>query len=130
MKADDPRLWEPAFKVGFRVVESAGMRGDRKPRGGPPWEVRFSFCCAKEGCRRRHTPGSVRFLGRRVYAGLIVVLVSAMLHGLNPERVQRLRKVLGIDWRTLGRWRQWWRSGGQSSRRRERQSLPAVRPDR
>ena len=31
-----------------------------------------------------------------------------MLHGLNPERVQRLREVLGIDRRTLERWRQWW----------------------
>jgi hypothetical protein len=47
-------------------------------------------------------------MGRRVYAGLVVVLVSAMLHGLNPERVQRLREVLGIDRRTLQRWRQWW----------------------
>jgi hypothetical protein len=81
---------------------------DRKPRGGPQWEVRFSLCCAKEGCRRRHTPASVRFLGRRVYAGLVVVLVSAMIHGLKPERVQRLREVLGIDCRTLQRWRQWW----------------------
>jgi hypothetical protein len=50
----------------------------------------------------------VRFLGRRVYAGLVVVLVSAMAHGLKPERVHRLREVLGIDRRTLERWRQWW----------------------
>jgi hypothetical protein len=50
----------------------------------------------------------VRFLGRRVYAGLIVVLVSAMIHGTNPERVHRLREALGIDRRTLERWRQWW----------------------
>jgi hypothetical protein len=81
---------------------------DRKPRGGPQWEVRFSLCCAREGCRRRHTPPSVRFLGRRVYADLIVVLVAAMIQGLKPERVQRLREALGIDRRTLERWRQWW----------------------
>ena len=81
---------------------------DRKPRGGPQWELRFSLCCAREGCRRRHTPPSVRFMGRRVYAGLVVVLVSAMIHGLKPQRVQRLREVLGIDRRTLQRWRQWW----------------------
>jgi len=36
-------------------------------------------------------------MGRRVYAGLVVVLVSAMVHGLTAERVNRLRKVLGID---------------------------------
>ena len=81
---------------------------DRKPRGGPQWDLRFSLCCAQEGCRRRHTPPSVRFMGRRVYAGLVVVLVSAMLHGLKPERVECLREALGIDRRTLERWRQWW----------------------
>ena len=81
---------------------------DRKPRGGPQWDVRFSLCCAQAGCRRRHTPPSVRFLGRRVYAGLVLVLVSAMMHGLKPERVRGLREALGIDRRTLARWRQWW----------------------
>jgi hypothetical protein len=85
-------------------------RGDykRQPRGGPDWDRRFSACCAEEGCRRRHTPPSVRFLGRRVYVGFVVVLVSAMVHGLKPERVQRIREQLGIDRRTLERWRQWW----------------------
>jgi ABC-type microcin C transport system permease subunit YejB len=37
-----------------------------------------------------------------------VVLVSAMNHGLKPQRVARLRKSLGIDRRTLKRWREWW----------------------
>jgi hypothetical protein len=81
---------------------------ERKPRGGPGWHKRLSFCCCREGCRRRCTPASVRFLGRRVYAGIFVVLVSAMLHGVNEKRVQRLRAVLPIDRRTLQRWRQWW----------------------
>jgi hypothetical protein len=47
-------------------------------------------------------------MGRRVYAGLVVVLISAMSHGLKPERVKVLREALGIDRRTLERWRQWW----------------------
>lgn len=50
----------------------------------------------------------MRFLGRRVYAGLVVVLVSAMLHGLSADRVCRLREVLNMDRRTLERWRRWW----------------------
>jgi hypothetical protein len=50
----------------------------------------------------------VRFLGRRIYAGLVVVLISAMAHGLTADRVQRVREVLNIDRRTLERWRQWW----------------------
>jgi hypothetical protein len=117
----DQQVYQLLEKVDADLTEGVRQRGcrlcggklhrsdyDRKPRGGPQWAVRFSFCCAKEGCRRRHTPPSVRFLGRRVYAGLIVVLVSAMVHGLRPERVQCLREALGIDRRTLERWRQWW----------------------
>jgi hypothetical protein len=81
---------------------------DRKPRGGPQWDRRYSFCCAEEDCRRRRTPESVRFLGRRVYAGLVVVLITTMIDGLKPARVRRIREVLQIDSRTLKRWRQWW----------------------
>jgi hypothetical protein len=80
----------------------------RKPRGGPQWERRYSYCCAEQDCRRRRTPESVRFLGRRVYAGLVVVLVTVMIHGLKPGRVRRIREALQIDSRTVKRWRQWW----------------------
>jgi hypothetical protein len=85
----------------------------RKPRGGPAdlspeQERRFSFCCARDGCRCRTTPPSLRFLGRRVYFGVVVVLVTAMVHGATPRRAAELRTQLGIDRRTLVRWRQWW----------------------
>lgn len=85
----------------------------RKPRGVPSWPdepKRISFCCDCEGCRRRHTPPSVRFLGRRVYGGVVAVLIPAMRHGLKPERVAQIRQALDlkIDRRTLERWRQWW----------------------
>ena len=85
----------------------------RKPRGGPDdvmerWDKRASFCCAREGCRKRHTPPSVRFLGRKVYVGVLVVLVAAMMHGPNARRIATLHEALGIDTRTLKRWRQWW----------------------
>lgn len=79
----------------------------RKPRGGPQqWDKRLSFTCAKE--RHRVTPPSVRFLGRKVYVAVVVVLVSAMLHGLSARRVEVLRQRLGIDRRTLEHWRAWW----------------------
>ena len=80
----------------------------RKPRGGPQWDQRYSFCCAEEDCRRWRTPESVRFLGRKVYAGLVVVLVTVMTHGLKPGRICRIREALQIDSRTVKRWRQWW----------------------
>lgn len=117
----DLKLFQLLEKIDTDVVGEVRSKGcllcggklhrsdyERKPRGGPQWDVRFSLCCAKEGCRKRNTPPSVRFMGRRVYAGLVVVLVSAMIHGLTPERVKSLRQALGIDRRTLDRWRQWW----------------------
>jgi hypothetical protein len=108
----DADLTEEARSNGCLLCGGKLHRSDyqRKPRGGPQWDLRFSLCCAQEGCRRRHTPPSVRFMGRRVYAGVVVVLVSAMSHGLKPERVKLLREALGIDRRTLERWRQWWLS--------------------
>jgi hypothetical protein len=89
-------------------------RYPRKPRGGPAdlgpeYGWRLSFCCAEEGCRRRVTPPSVRYLGRRVYLGVVVVLVAAMEQGLSLRRVAALNQHLGIGLRTLRRWRQWWR---------------------
>jgi hypothetical protein len=81
----------------------------RKPRGFVAhWTKRFSFCCAQEGCRQRRTPPSVRFLGRRVYPGVVVVLVSALAQGINARRAQIVRRQLGIDEHTLRRWREWW----------------------
>jgi hypothetical protein len=53
----------------------------RAPRAGPDhlpeeYRSRFSFCCDRDGCRRRMTPPSVRFLGRKVYLGAVVILIS------------------------------------------------------
>jgi hypothetical protein len=88
-----------------------GARYKRKPRSGAKKIekiYRASFCCDQDGCRKRHTPPSVRFLGRRIYWGVVVVLVSAAHHGIKPERMRVLREALGIDRRTLERWREWW----------------------
>lgn len=51
---------------------------------------------------------SVRFLGRRVYLSLTVVLTSARLAG-QRSTAARLSDELNIPVRTLERWRQWWR---------------------
>lgn len=91
----------------------------RKPRGGPfdleGYDWRCSFCCDREGCRRRVTPPSLRFLGRRVYLGAVVVLVTAMLHGVTGRRAAKLRELVGVDRRTLERWRSWWREAFSST---------------
>jgi hypothetical protein len=44
-----------------------------------------------------------------VYLATIVVLVSIMRHGASPKRVQRMNEAVGVDRRTVERWRRWWR---------------------
>lgn len=86
----------------------------RKPRGAPrdlnrANEVRLSFCCSNLECRRRTTPPSFRFLGRKVYWSGIVILLTAMTAGVTPRRRNTLREAFGVDQRTLDRWRIWWK---------------------
>jgi hypothetical protein len=82
----------------------------RKPRGCPAevrseFEWRFSFCCNR--CRGRATPMSVRFLARRVYLALAMVLVSSH-HAAQTPAAGRLSMTLDVPVRTLQRWRNWW----------------------
>ncbi len=86
----------------------------RKPRGGcenlpESYGFRLSFCCDRDGCRKRATPPSARFLGRKVYLGAVVVLVAAMRQGPSPRRVRELSELFNADRRTIGRWRAFWR---------------------
>jgi len=86
----------------------------RSPRGGPhdlpeEYHRRFSFCCDRDGCRKRMTPPSVRFLGRKVYLSAVVILISAMRHGPTPRRVRELSRLFGVDAATIGRWQAFWR---------------------
>jgi hypothetical protein len=122
----DTRLFELLRVIDADLADAAQVEGcacggrlhraryPRKPRGGPPelaegYAWRHSFCCAREGCRRRKTPISVRFLGRRVYLGVVVLLATACQSGLTRRRVAALRERLGVSERTLRRWRAWWR---------------------
>jgi len=82
----------------------------RKPRG--PWRMgrelrrRESFCC--EECRRRLTPESVVYFGRRWYVGPVVVLVAALCEGPTPRRMARIREVWDVSAETVRIWRRWW----------------------
>jgi hypothetical protein len=98
------------------VLHSARFR--RKPRGAPAglvagFDQRLSFCCAADLCRKRATPPSFRFLGRKVFLGAVVVLVSAMRQGAVAAR--QLSEEFGVSHRTIARWRQWWRSAFTAS---------------
>jgi hypothetical protein len=85
----------------------------RKPRGvacdlGERFAERLSFCCADRTCRKRRTPPSLRFLGRKVYLGAVVVLIAAMRCGASPARMRRLHELVGVSRHTVSRWRKWW----------------------
>jgi len=119
----DPRFLALLLRIDHEVAAQTRAEGcpcggalhradyPRKPRGCPlearaDCSSRLSFCCSD--CRARSTPASVRFLGRRVYLGLAVVLVSARPAGPTPAAA-RLGVTLGVARRTLARWLDWWR---------------------
>jgi hypothetical protein len=92
----------------------------RKPRGGVLaaigefFSTRFSLCCGRDGCRRRATPPSVRFLGRRVYLGVAVVMATILSRAARSPR--EVKRTTGIPSRTVSRWRSWWQTGFVESR--------------
>ncbi len=115
---DDARFFSWLLRCDRNLADKARQQGcphcggrldqanyRRKPRGlpakaDPQLEVRFSFCCCRDGCRHRVTPPSLRFLGRRVYSAAAVVLADIL----------RCGRQLGVSCRTLRRWRRWWQT--------------------
>lgn len=87
----------------------------RKPRGipagvGPCASLRFSFCCSREGCRKRLTPPSLRFLGRKVYSSAVILLIFKLKAHTNEQRVEALNNLLrtNLSVETIRRWRRFW----------------------
>ena len=123
----DANFYQLLFRIDSSIAEEVREHGcecggvlhaapyPRKPRGirsaleEASYQSRLSFCCSQDGCRRRSTPPSVRFLGRKVYLGVIVVLLTALNHGLTEPRRRRLIEELDVPLQTLWRWRRWWR---------------------
>lgn len=108
----------------------------RKPRTvlGSAWPEsdsrRLSLCCRAEGCRKRNTPPSVRFLGRRIYFGAVVLIATFLLGGTTS--IDRISKELGPSRRTLVRWRRWWTRSfprSESFVRLRSRWVPAVKED-
>jgi len=82
----------------------------RKPRGclaevRSQFQSRWSFCCNR--CRKRATAMLVRFLGRRVYLAVAVVVASAQRAEASASATQ-LARAVAVPVRTLERWRRWW----------------------
>jgi hypothetical protein len=78
----------------------------RRARDAEPGlrEAREAFCCDEDDSRKRPTPASVSFLGRRVYLGAAAALACVLRLGPTPWRVSRLHALPGGSARTLARW--------------------------
>lgn len=86
----------------------------RSPLGLPAqfrsmYEERYSLCCV--ACRRRTTPPSVRFFGRRWFPAPLLVLISALSKGASERRCALVKRHFGItvSKSTWKRWCCWWR---------------------
>jgi hypothetical protein len=93
----------------------------RKPRGLPPdceedWRWRPSFCCRRDGCRKRSSPPLLGFIRGRVYVSAMVTLAAALCQGPTAARVAELRRLLGLSPQTVRRWLGWWRDSFPSTR--------------
>jgi len=121
----DASFFELLHRIDLDLAEAVRCRGcccggvlhcaryRRKPRGGPAGlaaacSVRESYCCAEEGCRRRSTPTSVRFLGRKVFFAVVLLLVPILRDGMSAARFRRLESELPVSRRTVLRWRRFW----------------------
>jgi hypothetical protein len=80
----------------------------RKPRGHvellePAQTLRLSWCCSREGCRRRLTTPSLRFLGRKVFTGPTILAV--LCSPANSQIEAHLRRDMACSRTSIGRWR-------------------------
>ena len=87
----------------------------RKPRGvpkgtHPDYSIRFSYCCGTDGCRKRFTPPSMRFLSRKVYSSVVIILIFLLKPETDESRIETINQLLGttLSVETLRRWRHFW----------------------
>jgi len=109
-----PRCGGPLYAAHY-ARKTRGLGPDALKAGR--YELRLSLCCGREGCRARATPPSLRFLGRRVYAA-VAVLVLSLCEALGSLAAQALAieaTRLSPAWCTRRRWSRWWRAGLWSS---------------
>lgn len=81
----------------------------RKPRGEgcvipDEHKKRHSFCCGREGCRKRTMPPSLIFWGRKVYFGCALLLLTGAAQSLTSSTLKELCDSFGVSRRTIKRW--------------------------
>lgn len=109
--AVDDQIAEQVRAAGCVRCSGPLHRGDypRKPRGlladvEEAYSTRRSLCCGR--CRKRSTPPSVRFLGRKVYVGWLVFV--AVIRCALAGALMGGARIAGVPRRTVLRWEAWW----------------------
>lgn len=87
----------------------------RRPLGVPidvceDYRLRFSYCCANEGCRKRLTTPSMRFVSRKQYSSVIILVIFMLKSKTDESKVEELNRLLdtSLSVETLRRWRCYW----------------------
>lgn len=86
---------------------------NRKPRGvslGLDDDLRrYSLCCRQDGCRKRLTCQSLRFMGRKVFLGFFILFASSLPKRVEGPSVHRISNELSVSPQTLSRWLSYWK---------------------
>jgi hypothetical protein len=73
------------------------------------YSSRLSFCC--QTCRKRTTPPSLRFFGRRWYPAPLFMLICLLICSISDNRLEQIKRHFGfvVCESTWKRWRRWWK---------------------
>jgi len=122
----DPRFHDLLIQIDIELANLERQKGcrhcggklhsspyPRSPFGLPEkfreyYQSRFSLCC--EDCRKRRTPPSVRFFGRRWFPAPLFILISSLSMVPSERRCAAIHKHFGVrvSKTTWERWRNWW----------------------
>ena len=135
LKALDEITSEEVREQGCPYCGDTLHRADypRKPRGlntSSQRERRKSFCCCE--CRKRTTPSSVYYQGRKVFAFAIVVLVSYLREDRDRVAMKVLSETFQVSEVTIRRWLKWWKEVVASSEfwaTHRSYVVPGISPD-
>ena len=121
----DASFWQFLFSVDKDLARTTKSQGcacggrlhgakyPRKPRGAgnlpEDYNTRLSFCCDRDGCRKRTTPPSVRLPRPEGLPGGHRHSGGRHAQGPSPRRVRALTELFGTDRRTIARWQVFWR---------------------
>ena len=72
--------------------------------------LRFSYCCATDGCRKRLTTPSMRFLSQKQYSSVIILVIFMLKSKTDESKVEELNQLINssLSVETVRRWRHYW----------------------